>query len=152
MINYLTGDATLPIKTPAIIAHICNSVGGWGSGFVIAVTKRFGKGPENDYRNWYKNGPYFALGKIQLVPVQGKILVANMIAQKGVGGIKPLDLTALETCLGTLYEITKDSVFTVHMPRIGCGLAGGTWEEVEPIILRTMTVDTYVYDFPKANL
>jgi hypothetical protein len=23
---------------------------------------------------------------------------------------------------------------SVHMPRIGCGLAGGTWEEVEPLV------------------
>jgi hypothetical protein len=33
------------------------------------------------------------------------------------------------------------------MPRIGCGLAGGKWEEIEPIIKKLMTVDTYVYDF-----
>jgi hypothetical protein len=23
---------------------------------------------------------------------------------------------------------------TVHMPRIGCGLAGGTWDRIEPLI------------------
>lgn len=37
---------------------------------------------------------------------------------------------------------------SVHMPRIGCGLGGGTWEEVEPIIVRTLTdTQVHVYDF-----
>jgi hypothetical protein len=36
------------------------------------------------------------------------------------------------------------------MPRIGCGLAGGKWEEIEPIIERTLIeadVKVTVYDF-----
>jgi len=36
------------------------------------------------------------------------------------------------------------------MPRIGCGLAGGTWNKIEPLINQTLIkneVETYVYDF-----
>ena len=45
MINYLKGDATNPeISGNKIIAHICNDVGGWGKGFVVAVSKG-GKNP-----------------------------------------------------------------------------------------------------------
>jgi hypothetical protein len=33
------------------------------------------------------------------------------------------------------------------MPRIGCGLAGGKWEEIAKIIQQTLTVDVYIYDF-----
>jgi hypothetical protein len=39
----------------------------------------------------------------------------------------------------------------VHMPRIGCGLAGGQWEEIEPIIETTLGakgVAVTVYDLP----
>jgi O-acetyl-ADP-ribose deacetylase (regulator of RNase III) len=38
---------------------------------------------------------------------------------------------------------------SVAMPRIGCGLAGGTWEEIEPIIRDTLCaqgVSVTVYD------
>jgi hypothetical protein len=38
---------------------------------------------------------------------------------------------------------------SVHMPRIGCGLAGGKWEEIEPIIERTLVakgMTVVVYD------
>ena len=31
------------------------------------------------------------------------------------------------------------------MPRIGCVLAGGSWDLIEAIIKKVMTVDTYVY-------
>lgn len=62
MINYLKGDATNPeISGNKIIAHICNDVGGWGKGFVVAVSKRW-KEPELSYREWYKSGENFNLG------------------------------------------------------------------------------------------
>lgn len=39
---------------------------------------------------------------------------------------------------------------SIHMPRIGCGLTGGKWENIEPIILETLSknnINIYVYDF-----
>lgn len=40
--NYLTGDATAPGGTGTrIIAHVCNDIGHWGKGFVLAISKRW---------------------------------------------------------------------------------------------------------------
>lgn len=40
-IIYLKGDATNPIaKGNKIIAHICNDAGGWGKGFVLAISRK----------------------------------------------------------------------------------------------------------------
>ncbi|MDQ2711601.1 MAG: hypothetical protein M3Y24_05080 [Acidobacteriota bacterium] len=39
---------------------------------------------------------------------------------------------------------------SIHMPRIGSGLAGGSWEEVEEIIKRTLArngLEITVYDY-----
>jgi O-acetyl-ADP-ribose deacetylase (regulator of RNase III) len=151
-LNFLIGDATLPIKKPAIIAHICNDIGGWGKGFVVAISKRFGKGPESSYRKWWATSKSdFKLGNMQFaVTPDENISIANMIAQKGLinnQNPKPIDYVALKNCLCQLYVFCKNKDITVHMPRIGCGLAGGKWEEIEPIIKKQMTVDTYVYDF-----
>jgi hypothetical protein len=33
------------------------------------------------------------------------------------------------------------------MPRIGCGLAGGEWSQVQDIINEVCSVDVYVYDY-----
>lgn len=151
-IYYITGDATLPVKKPAVLPHICNDVGKWGSGYVVALSKRFGNAegsPEAVYR---KSSPWI-LGHVTLAQATPDIYVANMVAQHSVkrdGEIKPLRLKALEQCLDIVYTWARSNGFTVHMPRIGTDRAGGTWNEVEPIILKYMSVDTYVYDLPKA--
>lgn len=39
--TYLKGDATCPqAKGVKIICHVCNDIGGWGKGFVLALSKR----------------------------------------------------------------------------------------------------------------
>jgi len=66
-INYIKGDATVPqAKGTKIIAHICNNLGGWGKGFVLAVSKRWPE-PEQEYRKWHRNRANndFELGNIQ---------------------------------------------------------------------------------------
>lgn len=154
-IQYLKGDATAPqAKGIKIIAHICNDIGGWGKGFVLAISKRWGA-PEKEYRNWhrFRSKNNFALGEIQLVQVEKYIYVANIIGQKGIktgsNGV-PVRYDAIEKALEKLSNETLLLNASVHMPRIGCGLAGGKWEEVEPIIERTLlekNVEVYVYDF-----
>jgi len=149
-IKYLMGDVTKPVAKPAYIVHIVNDLGGWGAGFVVALSKNLGKGPEAAYRLWYQGKEDFRLGAIQIVPVNESISVVNMVAQHNFISRQnphPLHLKALRQCLKQVYAAVKGEDITVHMPRIGCGLAGGTWDEIEPIIKKTMTVDTYVYDF-----
>lgn len=157
MINYLTGDATNPIKKPAIIAHVCNDIGAWGAGFVLAVSAKW-KDPERQYKEWcHKKWPTFGLGCVQFIPVEvdsigvTTITIANMIGQRGIKrkrGDIPLRYDALKQALKDVYYNAQTKGCTVHMPRIGCGLAGGDWSEVEKIIEEVMTVETYVYDFP----
>ncbi len=155
-LRIVTGDATAPKGSGnKIIAHVCNDVGGWGAGFVLAISKRWEK-PEQDYRDWYagrvSNG--FGLGAVRLVQVEADIWVANMVAQRDVRrnrGVPPIRYEAVETALRTLAENARALSASVHMPRIGCGLAGGTWDEIGPIVDRTLVasgVDVVVYDFP----
>lgn len=152
-LRYVIGDATQPKIKPAIIAHVCNDIGKWGAGFVLALSQKNSQ-PERAYREWYSKKKTFEdvpfqLGNIQIVPFDEKVAVTNMIGQHGTGmkdGRAPLRYDALEECLAKLYDYAREKKFTVHMPRIGCGLAGGKWEKVEDLIKRNMTVDTYVYD------
>jgi O-acetyl-ADP-ribose deacetylase (regulator of RNase III) len=90
------------------------------------------------------------------VGVENDIIVANMVAQHGTGikkGVIPLRYTALRECLTDLYGSASlmTGAYTVHMPRIGCGLAGGDWDEVERILTDVITVDTYVYDYEEGR-
>ena len=152
MIHYFNGDATKPRGDgPKILAHVANTSGGWGRGFVLAISRRWPE-PERQYRAWHKSKDLFVLGAVQFVRVSNDIVVANMLAQCGYAtSTKPaIRYDALKECLERVAEEATGSKATVHMPRIGCGLAGGKWEGVEPIIATTMKdVEVTVYDLPE---
>jgi O-acetyl-ADP-ribose deacetylase (regulator of RNase III) len=41
-IFYMTGDATAPVgEGQKLIVHVCNDIGAWGAGFVLALSKRW---------------------------------------------------------------------------------------------------------------
>lgn len=154
-ITYLKGDATVPqAKGTKLIAHVCNDLGGWGRGFVLAVSRRWPE-PEQAYRIWHRERAKsdFGLGAVQFVQVEPEIWVANMIGQHGikVGSSGPLvRYEAIQECLAQVGRKAKELNASVHMPRIGCGLAGGEWEKIEPLIeqeLSQQNIAVYVYDF-----
>lgn len=133
--------------------HICNDRGGWGKGFVLAISKRW-KAPEEQYREWYKSKENFTLGAVQLVQVNDDTWVANMIGQhkiyKDENGEPPIRYAAVEEGLQKVAKFAVANNASVHMPRIGCGLAGGTWDKIEPLITTTLInqqVPVTVYDF-----
>ncbi|MFJ8591476.1 macro domain-containing protein [Streptomyces sp. NPDC093598] len=138
-IMYVRGDATVPsVKGVKVIAHVCNDIGGWGKGFVLALSRRWPE-PEAAYRAWHRNRAAndFGLGAVQFVQVERYVWVANMIGQRGTRtGSKgvPVRYEAIDTALDALAEKAGELGASVHMPRIGCGLAGGTWSRVEPLI------------------
>lgn len=155
IINYLVGDATRPLSSGnIIIAHICNDIGAWGKGFVLALSK-LSPEPERAYRAWYamRKQNDFALGAVQFVAVSPEIVVANMIGQHGIrktGGIPPIRYDAVETALEIVGKKALERKASVHLPRIGCGLAGCFWDKIEPLIEKQICdkgVMVFVYDF-----
>ncbi len=160
MVTYVKGDATKPQGDgPKIITHIVNDSGRWGAGFVLAVN-RLSSAPRNEYLAWHAAATseelgfkFLPLGIVQYVPLDSDLnVVANMVAQHGTvskSNPHPISYAALEHCLLDVAEQAIMMEATVHMPRIGCGLAQGKWEVVESIINRTLTlrdVDVTVYD------
>jgi O-acetyl-ADP-ribose deacetylase (regulator of RNase III) len=154
VISYVTGDATHPHgQGPKVICHVCNDIGGWGKGFVLALSRRWPQ-PEADYRAWHRSDNDFQLGAIRLVQVEPQLWVANMIGQHGIRPTKdgpPIRYDALDRCLSTLGDEALNLHASVHMPRIGAGLAGGSWKQIEPLILKQLTergIAVTVYDLP----
>lgn len=162
-ITYIKGDATEPQASgPKIVAHICNDLGRWGKGFVLAVSKRWPEAKEC-YLAWHRTGEdpcsasalnTFALGRVQFVVTTSpkNITVANMIGQRGIytgSNGPPIRYDAVEQCLGKVGEMALRLEASIHMPRIGCGLAGGTWEKIGPIVesaLKGFEVTVYDYE------
>lgn len=151
-VRYLTGDATDPVgDDPKILVHVCNDVGAWGKGFVLAISKRW-KEPEKRFKEWFKSETDFGLGEVQFVRVRPDLEVANLIGQVGLRsrkGVPPIRYEALEAGLSRVAEPALKQGASVHMPRIGCGLAGGEWNQVEQIIESTLLsqgIEVVVYD------
>lgn len=156
----VVGDATYPdvSKGPVFIAHVCNDVGAWGAGFTRAVEKRWPGTGDRWRRNlasWKASREALGLVFFDPSPLEkDNIIVVNMVAQHGVGRSQiRLNYPALRSCLTELAEAARGGEhgpsIPVHMPRIGCGLAGGSWDEVEPIIRDTLVaagVEVVVYD------
>ncbi|MEO0477380.1 MAG: macro domain-containing protein [Planctomycetota bacterium] len=154
-INYIQGDATQPVGDGnKIIAHVCNDIGGWGKGFVVAISKRWPQ-PEQDFREWYANREDndFALGSARLVQVEKDLWVANMIGQHKktpTKGVPPVRYEAIREALDSISDEASRLNASVHMPRIGCGLAGGEWDKIEPLIKQTLCdrdIAVSVYDW-----
>mgnify|MGYP003454510026 CR=1 FL=1 len=150
---YRKGDATAPIGVgPKVLVHVCNDAGKWGKGFVLAVSKRWPE-PEAAYRAAFESGK-LELGEVQLVRVSDEITVANLIGQHGVarrGRIDaPIRYDAIRRGLQRIAEHAKLQHASVHMPRIGTGLAGGHWHDIEPLLQDTLCragIVVTVYDF-----
>jgi len=160
-INYMKGDATRPLgRGKQIIAHIVNDVGKFGAGFSGALDTRFKKIPSKSYAEWFREkevlGIQFQLGAVLYTRVAGpRVMVAHMLAQHGVGTDRQrVDYDALTVCLFDLMRSARQEKASVHMPRIGTGLAGGTWAVIGSILKLAFehadggrqSVQVYVYD------
>lgn len=166
-ILYVVGDASRPAGTDwRIITHVCNNIGAWGAGFTGALSKNQ-PNAEVAYRAWSRgklettadaiaqgmkwtcSGP-LELGQVQLVKGANKVLIANLVGQEGVVSKynpTPVRYEAIQSALEKLVAI--DASCDIHMPRMGCGLAGGFWPKIEQIIRTTLLTKGYnvtVYD------
>lgn len=171
-IHYVRGDATKPKGDGSkIIVHCVNNRGYWGRGFVLALSRQWSL-PERAYRAWHHRGETdvilnhrsnavsasvrFTPGEVQVVAVvPSELYVANLIGQEGISfdkrGRPPVRYGALRQGLGRIRFYATELEASVHMPRIGAGLAGGRWSEIARIIADELTsrgVSVTVYDLP----
>lgn len=155
MIKYIKGDATEPIgEGIKLIVHVCNDIGGWGAGFVLALNNKWNT-PEQEYRGI--PAKKLKLGFVQFIPVEKNLLVVNMVAQhtcmSNENGVPPVRYGAVGTCLKKVSEFAQSfdsgtGPASIHMPRIGCGLAGGTWSIMEQVIKESVgDIEVTVYDY-----
>ena len=134
MLSYVKGDLFQNIpKQKCILPHIVNSVGLWGSGFVIPLGHHY-----SEARRIYINTPKanLVLGEVQLAIVDN-VTIVNMIAQKGIGSQNgpPIRYEALVKCMSwiRLYCNIKH-IDRIIAPKFGSQRAGGRWEFIEILI------------------
>jgi O-acetyl-ADP-ribose deacetylase (regulator of RNase III) len=99
------------------------------------------------------------LGDIQIVNINTDIFVGNIFGQhdiKPINGIAPIRYDAIRAGLNKTYKALNEAKannveISVHLPKIGAGLAGGDWNIIEKIIeeeLISKGIDVTVYELP----
>lgn len=150
-IKYVKGDATLPEEGGIrVVTHIVNDIGRFGSGFAKAVLDKYPIVKEEYLKLYTDEG--LTLGVAQFVKINDTLWFANIVGQHGVIGKKnptPIRYDAIKKGLAKVRDFVQVKKATVHMPRMGSGLAGGDWKEVEKIVkdeLSMHLIQVTVYD------
>jgi hypothetical protein len=153
-ITYLKGDACEPRgKGNRLLVQVVNDGAlTWGAGFSLSVRKKW---PflQQSFRSWATTQRNLKLGNIHVASVDGNISLVSMVAQHGYGSSPTprIRYLALQESLRKVGDIAVQRSAAVHMPRIGCGLAGGSWGVVSELIFDEICsrgVSVFVYDLP----
>ncbi|OYV61278.1 MAG: hypothetical protein B7Z69_01340 [Actinobacteria bacterium 21-73-9] len=150
------GDALEPRgKGPRLVAHVIpdtNTVWG-GNGFASQVRRRFPDVWSRFKKDTIEARRLPALGDVFIGMLDNNISVAHMVAQHGIGASRSLRLryAALAQCLSEVREKAQQLGATVHMPRVGTGHGGASWDIVRELISEELVdkgVATTVYRPP----
>ena len=133
-----------------VLIHGCNCHNTMGAGVALYVKRNYPEAYEEDKRTI--RGDKDKLGNYTYVDTTHffygtPITIVNAYTQYGFADFKnpvAVDYGAIESVMKQINVLYKGK--KIIMPRIGCGLAGGDWEEVKKIIDECLTdCDVEVY-------
>lgn len=158
-IEFLLGDVLSPRGSGRkIIAHIVSdATPNWGGrGVAMALKKRWPIA-QDTFRHWFNTSNRRPLGQVHFSEVEPDVEVATMVCQRGYGpSEKPrIRYAAAEKALAVIADRAVATGASVHMPRIGCGQAGGSWILVEELVnsaLLRAGLSVTVYDVPNSEV
>jgi O-acetyl-ADP-ribose deacetylase (regulator of RNase III) len=119
------------------LLQVVNDSGKYGAGISGAISRKWPV-VEQEYRKLSKlNNNQLLLGEVQFVKVADDLVVCNMVAQHNIVSYNnpiPIKYDALQRCFVKVRSGAIKDKALINMPKIGCGLAQGKWEMIEPII------------------
>ena len=143
MLRYETSDLVLNKKYD-YFCHQVNCQGVMGAGIAAQIAKIYPKVKYEEQKYWSLNyirnhDTKSLLGQILAVKTEDGRTCVNMHAQDLYGREKICytDYEAFDRCLIKLkcLLLKEPDTLTVGFPyKIGCGLAGGDWEKIQPML------------------
>jgi O-acetyl-ADP-ribose deacetylase (regulator of RNase III) len=153
-ITYLKRDVREPrgVDKRLLLQVVNDAALTWGGGLSLALREKW-PASQQSFRSWAMERRNLALGNVHVAEINPSLSLVSLVAQHGYGpSPKPrIRYLALQTCLQKVASIAAEEGATVHMPRIGCGQAGGSWNVVSELIDETLCnkgIDVVVYDLP----
>lgn len=149
MLKYVKGD--LLSVEHGIIGHSVNCKGAFGSGVAGQIARRYPQVKKFYLEKYRYIG--WQLGDVQFVDLTDTdpvLIMVNIAGQDDYGTDKiNVDYSALAIGLEKVFKFAQAENLPVALPKIGCGLAGGTWETVERIIttlLMKYPIEVTIYE------
>lgn len=158
-IRYVHGDVLNPHgHTKSVVCQLVNDKARvWGGGVAKLAAAKFPLA-QKDFSSWLPSVPFHErLGTVHFARVNDNLTIASLVGQSGFGpsATPRIRYQALEQCFEKVKDFSVKESADVHLPRIGTGGAGASWEAVEEI-LRSVLVDAgisvTVYDTPPKRI
>lgn len=154
-ISYFHGDALKPRGNgKKLVCQLVNDQAyRWGGGFAREAAQRFPTA-EREFTAWISSiAREKRLGRVHISRSTDGVAIASLVAQSGFGKseLPRIRYQALEQCFRTISTYATSDDYSVHMPKIGTGVSGGTWESVADIINDTLVAtgtEVIVYGLP----
>lgn len=145
MIRYVQGNV---FSTDCdIVAHGVNCRGAFGSGIAGIIAKSYPRVREAYLDKYDSDG--WKLGDVQ--PVYDLYIdkyIVNCATQDNYGytGEMNADYDAIRTCMEKVKRFAMIKGYSIAIPKIGAGLAGGDWNIIEGILNDVFTdYDVTIY-------
>ena len=126
--DILTG---LDADEKTLILHGCNCHHTMGAGIAKYLRIKFPQIYIADIQQTVK-GDVTKLGTYSTAIISPTLHILNCYSQFNWSGRTPVDYAAIESCFKLIAQEYKG--WSIRMPKIGCGLAGGDWDIVEQLV------------------
>ena len=156
MMKFVNGDVLKPRGSDLkVICQLVNDRARiWGGGVARSAAKKFPHS-QRDFSAWIVSMQRpKRLGQVHFARANDSTFIASLIGQEGYGPslVPRIRYAALEKCFERVSRFASDHAASVHMPRLGAGESGGSWDTVEEIVQDTLVterVPVVVYDLPR---
>ncbi len=158
-VQYIKGDAISFPEGTNVLLHGVNQLGVMGAGFALQVRERYPAAHEV-YMAAY-GAEHLWLGTFTVATLEDGRKVVNLVTQREIGTEKrQVDYEALYAGLESIHALLlkafdEGRVYSIAMPWIGCGLAGGNRRVVEAMvesIFGSSDIMVYVVDYKPIQL
>jgi O-acetyl-ADP-ribose deacetylase (regulator of RNase III) len=158
-VNFVHGDVLKAEgPEPKVICQLVNDQARlWGGGVARSAAKAFPQA-QREFSNWIVSVPKSRrLGDVHFAQADKNIYIASLVGQEGFGPSPAprIRYAALEKCLEKISDFASSKSASVHMPRLGSGESGGSWDTVQEMVQDALIADgipVTVYDLPPKRL
>jgi O-acetyl-ADP-ribose deacetylase (regulator of RNase III) len=158
-VNFVHGNVLkAPGQEPKVICQLVNDQARfWGGGVARGAAKAFPEA-QKEFSNWIVSVPRSRrLGDVHFAQTEKNMFIASLVGQEGFGPSPAprIRYAALEKCLEKISDFASAKSASVHMPRLGSGESGGSWDTVQEMVQDALIADgipVTVYDLPPKRL